>query len=273
MPCPNGKAWCPGPTGFGNKCQPCQKQAASPSSGGLPQTSVPMPTVKGVTTPSIPPPIVGKSVPLPQMPATKAKTVIPLPTPEVMATPVSVGVGRSVKVFRGDTRLPGEIKRVGFERWGESIANVSKAGGIAEYISKKCVELKNGASFADWVRATKDRGRPTISTAHNEGCGGYDSGYIYMIEMGGLQQHEFDEKIMPPSYSGIAWKSGGLQAYIDGKDLASSRNIVIDLKLGTEEWAFFTNVPSSAITEYKEATKTAVFAKMSGVQVITKKLW
>lgn len=273
MPCPNGKAWCPGPGGFGNKCQPCQQTPASGglhpplATGGKTVPLPPPPSPRGVT----PPPIV-KGVPPPlSMPALKVKTVIPLPDPVLPLPNAAPGVGRSVVLYRGDSREPGEIKRVGFERWGESIANVSKIGGIGNYIGEKCKELKNGATFADFVRVSKNQARPTISTSLNKGCGGYDSGPIYKIEVSGLQEFELNEKIMPPAFAGISWRSDGLKAYIDGPNLAQSRTIIIDLRLATEEWAFFTNVHPSRITEYKLVKGD--FKSMSTVEVKVKKLW
>jgi hypothetical protein len=264
MACPNGKAWCPGPGGFGNKCQACQPTGSSTKGTGLP-------------SPTIPP---SKSVPLPTptivpIPPVKLKTVIPLPVPDIVATTVTSSGGRSVVLYRGDSREPGEIKRVGFERWGESIANVSKAGGLANYIGEKCKELKNGKTFADFVRVSKNQGRPTISTSLNQGCGGYDSGPIYKIQMSGLQEFDLDQRIMPASFADIDWRSDGLKAYMTGPTLLASQGaahaIVIDLRLGTEEWAFFTNVPSAKITDYKEGK--GAFTSMSTVAVKVKKLW
>ncbi|HEY1649628.1 MAG TPA: hypothetical protein VGF96_16720 [Terracidiphilus sp.] len=256
MACPNGKVWCKGPGGFGNICQDCQKMGVKPPAVGLPKP--PLPLVKGAS-PTLP------------TPAVRVKPVVALPTPSVPIATETVGTGRSVVLYRGDSREPGVIKQVGFERWGESIANVSKVGGLANYIAGKCKELKNGKTFADFVRVSKNQGRPTISTSLNQGCGGYDSGPIYKIEVGGLQEYELNEKIMPPSFHGMTWSSDGLKVYMNGNSLSTSHTVVIDLRLGTEEWAFFTNVGSQRITEYKAGK--AAFLSMSTVTPVVKKLW
>jgi hypothetical protein len=234
---------------------------------------VPQPPAKGNLLPAvqIPPVAKGNAIPLP-MPAVKVKPVVPLPVPDIPEPAPVAGVGRSVVLYRGDSRDAGTIKQYGFELWGASIANVSKAGGIANYIGEMCKSRLNGKTVADFVRVSKNQDRPTVSTSFNEGCGGYDSGNIYKIEVSGLHEFDLDTKIMPASFAGMKWASDGLKVYMNGQTLATSRIIVIDLRLGTQEWAFFSKVPTANITEYKLKGGKA-FQPMSGVQATVKKLW
>jgi hypothetical protein len=158
MACANGVGWCKGVGGFGNLCTACQKGGVKPA-GGVVAPSLPgfkMPVAKVVAMPAL-----GGIPALPMGGAAAA----------VVVAPLVLGPPRQVTVYRGDTREPGELKKLGFELWGEAIANVSKVGGIANYILMKCRELKTGATFADFVRVGKDQGRPTISTSANQGCG------------------------------------------------------------------------------------------------------
>jgi hypothetical protein len=153
---------------------------------------------------------------------------------------------------------------------GAAIANLTRARGIANYFREICAEKRNGRTLADWVRAARDQSRPTISTSHNEGCGGYASGYIYRIEYAGLQPYDLDERIMPPG-AAITWASDGLRVYMDQPTLAQASAIVVDLRLGTEEWAFFTKVPGPRITAYK--TSSTTFQTMSTVPITSRRLW
>jgi hypothetical protein len=92
-----------------------------------------------------------------------------------------------------------------------------------------------------------------------------------MIEVGSLQEFELDEGIMPAAFAGTEWRSDGLKAYLDGRNLSQSRTIILDVSLATEEWAFFTNVPASRISVYKNGKSD--FVLMSTVAEREKKLW
>jgi hypothetical protein len=266
MACVNGVKWCPGPAGFGNKCSKCNSSVSPLTGKGVAPLAV-SPALKPLTSPQLAVPS-AQRVPM-AAPTVLLKPKVALPVPEVTTAPAKGAV--KVALYRGDTREPGVIKRDGFELWGAAIANVSKAGGIANYLRTACNKYQNGASFADWVRATKDQDRPTISTAFTEDCGGYSSGYIYKIEYDNLVPYDLDLAILPASDTPIKWSNGGLTAYIDGATLAQSRTIVIDLKLGTKEWAFFTKVAPGKITAYKKSGGT--FQPMAPVEVKSRKLW
>jgi hypothetical protein len=264
MACPNGVRWCPGPTGFGNKCTHCSK----PQTTGSGKTAAPLPKVNVPHAYAVlPKPKV--SVPTPE--AILPISLVKVPTADTIVPVAATGRAAKVLLFRGDTREPGVIKRDGFELWGEAIANVSKAKGIGNYLREACRKYRNGRTLADWVRAMKDQGRPTVSTSKNEGCGGYSSGYIYKMQYDDLQEFEFDERILPPG-APLNWNSDGLKLYMDASNVQHAKTIVIDLKLGTEEWAFFTKVAPARIVEYK-ASGQAAFQPMSAVAVTSRKLW
>jgi hypothetical protein len=272
MPCPLNQPGCNGPEGSGKMCMFCRTHAPKTSGGGPP--TPPLPPFKNVSGPPTLPPLgkgvpLGKGLPLPK-PVVHLKPVVPLPVPdEILSTEPSGG--RSVVLYRGDSREPGEIKRFGFELWGEAIAKVTKEGGIANYIANMCRKCVNGKTVADFVRGSKNTARPTVSTSLDEGCGGYTTGYIFKIEVSGLQEYDLDERIMPESAKGMKWSSDGLKVFMNGTTLQTSRLIVIDLKLATKEWAFFTKVPSDRITAYRKGKEA--FKPMSGVEVIIKKWW
>ena len=104
-------------------------------------------------------------------------------------------------------------------------------------------------------------------------CGGKGLDYIYKIVINGLQEYDLDEKIMRAMPSGrkISWKSDGLKAYMDAPTLQGARTIVIDLKIDTAEWAFFTDIPSDRIVAYKK--DTPYFLPMKDVVAQRKTLW
>ncbi len=270
MTCLIGLPQCPGPEGSGAKCAFCKNKSIG---SGLSSTS-PVPSLKPVSLRPLPstqsaPPISPvpslKPVSLRPLPSTPSAPFIPttsqtiLPTlPAVQST--SPGTTAGIVLYRGDTRAPDVIKGAGFTLWGEAMANVSKARGIGNYLRDKCGELKNGRTFADWIRIAKSRARPTISTSRNDGCGGYDDGYIYRIEFSGLTEYTLDTPILPPG-APMTWTSNGLKAHMDQGLTTNAQTIVVDLKLKTEEWAFFTAIPAANIKSYLPAKEMSDFRK------------
>jgi len=288
MPCPFSQFGCNGPGQAGTLCMFCKRVGPTPSSSGLPKPPSPpqfksampppVPAFKGAAIPPPVPPFKGggqlKSVPLP-VPVVKPKVNVPLPAPSaLLATVGSATTGRTFVLYRGDDRPPGEIKVAGFELWGESQAIVSRMGGIANYIADMCKQRKNGKTVADFVRVAKDHARPTVSTATDQGCGGYDGAYIYKVEVGGLQEFDLDKTIMPAAFKVGAWPwdADGLKVYMENATLETSLMILIDIKLATGEHAFFTKVHPDRITAYK-AKGVAGFVTMAGIKATPKKLW
>lgn len=215
----------------------------------------------------------------PSNPVVKPNFVIPKPKPVVTldasaaeATP-ALKTNVSLTLYRGDTREPGIIKFYGFQVWAEAMGNVRTAGGLGHYFRQICAQYKTGKTVADWIRVAKNRARPTISTATSEDCGGYDSGYIYKIEFKGLNQFYLDESILPPGPP-LKWNHDGLMVYMDKSTLQDSKFVCIDIKLGTGEHVFCTDVPSLNITSYKDGkTKSSPPQSMLAVTPVSKKLW
>jgi hypothetical protein len=159
--------------------------------------------------------------------------------------------------FRGDTRTPEVIKRDGFDLWPEAKAVVAKEG-IVRWLSDHVWENRKftrGCDISDWVRVAKDHARPTISASWNQGCGGYDSDYVYKFRFDGLEKHAAPH--------GSHWKGAPLWVYRDGLTLDLATTIALDLGLATQEVVFFTKVPPANITSYRSPQGRISF--MSGV--------
>ena len=167
--------------------------------------------------------------------------------------------------YRGDTRGPEEIKRDGFQLQSEAMATVQQYGGISGYMLHQLNIHTKDTDVQRWVITGKDKSRPTISTAKNEGCGGYGSGYIYKIDFGNdLTTHALDGNLVPFAHGG----NYGLRVYMNtgAQSLATAQIIALSLKVGTKEVAFLTPIPSTYITEYRDARLTAsTFQSMLGV--------
>lgn len=174
-----------------------------------------------------------------------------------------------MEFYRGDTREPEIIKRDGFDIWGEAKGNIMRAGGIVAWLQFNVYrnsQFKKGEDIADWVRVSKDRGRPTISTAKNAGCGGYSSDYVYKIRIDNLVEAEMNNALMGIG-RGNHWTGVPISFFLDGLtlSLAASTTIALDLKLATEEVVFFTKIDPANIVEWKHGTKQPEFQLMSGV--------
>jgi hypothetical protein len=281
MPCPLKQPGCNGPDGSPTMCIFCKKSAAKlPAAAPAAAPKLPNlapPLLGRSATPPLPVPLAplqpaarAGSVPLP-VPVAIPKMVVPVPVPAAMIPAAAAG-GRSLSLYRGDEREPGEIKRDGFDLWGESQAIAQRLGGIANYIGEKCKEFGDGASFADFVREAKNRARPTVSTSLNDGCGGYDGAYIYKVEVSGLQEYELTDTILPKKFKGIKWSSDGRTVFMNGTTLETSTMIIFDTKLATQEHAFFTKVQPDRVTGY-QPKGTKGFSPMAPVKPAVKKLW
>ena len=280
MPCPLKQPGCNGPDGSATMCLFCKKSAPKLPPGAVPAAAPklpslsPPPLVRGATPPLPLAPLQSGSragsVPLP-VPVATPKMVVPVPVPAAMVSAAATG-GRSLSLYRGDEREPGDIKRDGFDLWGESQAIAQRMGGIANYIGEKCKEFGDGASFADFVREAKNRARPTVSSSLNDGCGGYDGAYIYKIEVSGLQEYELTETILPKKFKGIKWKSDGRSVFMNGTTLETSTMIIFDTKLATQEHAFFTKVQPDRVTGYQPKGVKG-FTPMAQIKPAVKKLW
>lgn len=210
--------------------------------------------------PAVPPiaPVQPKPVVPPSVLAPPAR-VMPLsgvsqPVPVESGGPALQGIASELKLYRGDTREADVIARDGFQIWGDAVAAISFAGGIAEFILHKLYHAyRNERDIERYIVTAKDRARPTISTSRNEGCGGYDSGNIYRIEYTAseLQEYPFDDVIKAycPSVSGV--KFPNFKLYMDRPDLKAAKQIALDLNIDTEEVVYFRHVPGAKITQYK----------------------
>ncbi len=213
------------------------------------------PVPAAVTPPQ--PLIKAKPVPGPKPLALKAAPVVSAAAVDaapVVAPAAAVGIASELKLYRGDAREADVIARDGFQLWGDAVAGVSAAGGIAEFILHKIyLAYANERDIERYIVTAKDRARPTISTSRNEGCGGYDSGNIYRIEYGAneLQEYAFDDvmKAYKPTLTGT--KFPNFKLYMDRADIKTARQIALDLNIATQEVVYFRHVPGNRITQYK----------------------
>jgi hypothetical protein len=206
-------------------------------------------------------------------PSLVAPVVAPAAT-AVVATSAAAGIASELKLYRGDERAADVIARDGFQLWGDAVAGVSAAGGIAEFILHKLyLAYANERDIERYIVTAKDRARPTISTSRNEGCGGYDSGNIYRIEYGAsdLQEYAFDEvmKAYKPTLTGT--KFPNFKLYMDKPDIKTARQIALDLNIATQEVVYFRHVPGNRITQYKP--KGAVAFQAMPAAAAKPRLW
>ncbi len=223
-------------------------------SGGSGGSST-QPTTSTVgTTPAPVTPPRPKPGPKPVIPPKPVVTpVVAKPTPLVTA-PTLVGIGSGLKLYRGDARDADVIARDGFQLWGDAVAGVSAAGGIADFILNKIyLAFSNERDIERYIVTAKDRARPTISTSRNEGCGGYDGGNIYRIEYSTseLQEYAFDDVIKAYSSAVTGTKFPNFKLYMDRPDLKTAKQIALDLNIATQEVVYFRHVPGNKITQYK----------------------
>ena len=197
-----------------------------------------------------------KPVVLPRL-SVGSKVAVTLPVVAVQPKVDQVllqGIGSGLELYRGDSREPDVIARDGFQIWGDAVAAVSAAGGMAEFILHKLYNAySNERDIERYIVTAKDRARPTISTSRNEGCGGYDSGNIYRIEymQNELQEYPFDDVIKAylPTVTGS--KFPNFKLYMDRPDIKLAKQIALDLNIATQEVVYFRHVPGSKITQYK----------------------
>ncbi|MEP6502826.1 MAG: hypothetical protein ABJD97_05830 [Betaproteobacteria bacterium] len=204
-----------------------------------------------------PPPVVkAKPVPGPKPAALRAASmpVVAAVVAPVVVAPALGGIASELKLYRGDERAADVIARDGFELWGDAVAGVSAAGGIAEFILHKLyLAYSNERDIERYIVTAKDRARPTISTSRNEGCGGYDSGNIYRIEYTAseLQEYAFDDVMRAYSPAATGTKFPNFKLYMDRPDIKAARQIALDLNIATQEVVYFRHLPGSKITQYK----------------------
>lgn len=164
-----------------------------------------------------------------------------------------------ITFYRGDGRKPEEIKAAGgFTVWPEAQELVDKAGGVDSWMyTHLFLAYKNNRDVQRYIITGRSRARPTISTSKNDGCGGYDAGYIYRIDFA-----ESDLSLVPltpgvmsyPTTHDMKMLGGqGMELYIDSDRLRTSTVVGLDLKVNTEEVAFFTKIPAAKITAYRDA--------------------
>ena len=206
----------------------------------------PAPVVKARPVPPVKPPAL-------RSPSVVAPVVAPVADP-VVAPAAATGIASELKLYRGDERAADVIARDGFQLWGDAVAAVSAAGGIAEFLLHKIyLAYANERDIERYIVTAKDRSRPTISTSRNAGCGGYDSGNIYRIEYGPseLQEYAFDDvmKAYQPTVAGA--KFPNFKLYMDKPDVKTARQIALDLNIATQEVVFFRHVPGDKIKQYK----------------------
>ena len=212
------------------------------------------PSPQAIATPQ--PVLRTKPIPAPKPLAFRSAPVavaVVEPAPVVTA-PALGGIASELKLYRGDERAADVIARDGFQLWGDAVAGVSAAGGIAEFILNKIYRpYANERDIERYIVTAKDRARPTISTSRNEGCGGYDGGNIYRIEYSAneLQEYAFDDvmKAYSPTLTGT--KFPNFKLYMDRPDIKVARQIALDLNIATQEVVYFRHVPGNRITQYK----------------------
>ncbi len=215
--------------------------AAQQSGAATPEAPKHVATPKVVSKP--------KLVPTPQ-------AVTPLPAVSTpVLTPVSaLGLASGLTLYRGDERAADVIARDGFQLWGDAVAAVSAAGGIAEFILHKLYNAyANERDIERYIVTGKNRARPTISTSRNDGCGGYDSGNIYRIQYATdeLQEYVFDDVMKAYSPAAAGSKFPKFRLYMDRPDIKNARQIALDLNIPTEEVVFFRHAPGDRIVHYK----------------------
>lgn len=221
-------------------------QAGDGAGSGATPAVTPVPVVKVRPVPPVKPLAL-------RVPSVVAPVVAPVVDP-VIAPSSPTGIASELKLYRGDERAADVIARDGFQLWGDAVAAVSAAGGIAEFLLHKIyLAYANERDIERYIVTAKDRSRPTISTSRNAGCGGYDSGSIYRIEYGAsdLQEYAFDDvmKAYQPTLTGT--KFPNFKLYMDKPDIKTARQIALDLNIATQEVVFFRHVPGDRIKQYK----------------------
>jgi len=169
-------------------------------------------------------------------------------------------------LYRGDTRKPEVVKRDGFALHGGGAAGVRAAGGTLQYL-KNTLKGTNPQDIQRWIINGRNWDRPTVSTAYDPGCGGYDGDYIYVIEFANLYEVALSRGSTIRGTLGIMEQRGEPELFLlmDNMILEHSRMIAIGLNVGTKEVSFFTDIPSANITWYR--TKNQVkFSLMRDVE-------
>ena len=171
---------------------------------------------------------------------------------------ITLGV---LTTYRGDERAADVIKVSGFDLWPAAQATIEN--GLPRYFKEFVFDKyrDGGASsgsraFADYARASKDRARPTISTAFSDDCGGYDSGSIYKIQVPGLTEYLMTEAVMGCP---VPWKEP-LRLYMDKPTLAEATIVAVNLGLTTWEVVFMTKIDPARVVQVK--VRNGIFADM-----------
>jgi hypothetical protein len=174
--------------------------------------------------------------------------------------------------FRGDERDQTVIKRDGFAIHGEAAAIVKRMGGLLKYLiatfhPPSAPKGVNSNDVQRWIVTGRARDRPTVSTSLDQGCGGYDTSFIYRIEFANL----YDLPLTPgsPAFTmlGLTQYSAHdrvLRLLVDNMILTNSRIVAVDLGIGTREVSFLTDIPAANVTQYKP--KGMNFMSMATVQ-------
>lgn len=155
--------------------------------------------------------------------------------------------------YRGDERLPSDIKRDGFDLWPAAKATLAKYQGVEKYLHDFLLkDAKNSEDIRRKLVTAKDRNRPTISLASNVSCGGYDGNFIYKIEVNLSRANLFNPT--------IKLKGAPLFRLYD----PATRAFAIDLYNPTGEIVFLTKIQPEWIKEW--TTRGEKFQPMEEVQ-------
>ncbi|MBE0542561.1 MAG: hypothetical protein IH623_14465 [Verrucomicrobia bacterium] len=287
MPCehPNKYQWCKGPdgTGPGRICTYCDKKRAGAAVSAL-KPVVPVKQIKPAVpaTSAKPAPSVAQGPPTPtadnpwriSLRKTAANTAPKAKrTRGETITKDHVPAEHEFTAYRGDSRDPDDIFKMGFQTWVTKIFTVEDARDYMRYyvglktkeelsfkkhVDTGAVEIlpqTKGAKLGpnDLMRniiAARNKKRPTISTDTNPACGGYgEEGFIYRMHIPDLKKRDWVQAF--GGDAGLKPQAVWPDLYLNRPTIDDATCIALFNEIGnaTTELSFLTDIPPQWIIQ------------------------
>jgi len=149
-------------------------------------------------------------------------------------------------LYRGDSRSPGTIRSAG----GFTPKSGKSASGVRQEYYDKLRSSPDGVARDHVAFKNPD----FVSTAVDEQCGGYSSGYIYKIKIPNFNVHKFGPDILGAGANPL--RSGRLFPHLmmSGETYSGSELVAIQQPLQSDspEVSFLTSIPNRYITNWRK---------------------
>ncbi|WP_241160632.1 enterotoxin A family protein [Pseudomonas chlororaphis] len=156
------------------------------------------------------------------------------------------GGGNETVLYRGDTRSPDAIKSAG----GFTSKSGKSSPGVLQEYYEKLRTSPDGVARDHVAFKNKD----FISTAVDEQCGGYSSGYIYKIEISNFSVHKFGPDVLGAGAKSL--RSGRIFPHLmmSGETYYGSELVAIQqpLQSNSPEVSFLTSIPDRYIASWRK---------------------